>query len=939
MHILVSFCNLRAPGVPALGLLNAATFEFHVLDLPPAVARCGGITGLAQCDRFIYVAAQPSESTRLATAFASSVLLIFSRRDLSLVNHYAFRSGTDIHSLLARQGRLYAVATGTDEVIELRLRNADVVSETCYWRPDRGGPREDLHHLNSIALGGDALLVAAFGKKASDRWHSARDGFIINTATGETLAAGLDQPHSLVELGPAIVCCESRKRAVRVIGDERVQHLPGYSRGLCRGSEHLFVATSIGRQRSRSSGVTNNPADDGLLGGQCTISRLSMATFEIERTVDLGAQAQEIYELLAVSDAANWPIVDELAWRNSSIRELATLLDERTKWARQSAAGIAQRDASLDELRQALDMQVVREKDIRSQNDALQREIDTRQRESDSRQRENDALQREIAELRKVNEQQSASLESLRSTVEELRRATAAAAAGPRTNDSLAEQEYLRQLSQIRQIAAETLLPDSRVAVVSKGDEEMLKVVGKNAWHFPQTLQGVYAGAHPVNSLAAIAHVEALRLKGAEFLLFPGTAFWWFEHYVALRKHLEHRYRELPQHDACRIFDLGERAVPRRTTVEPAIEDIIDQCERRLGSCPAILDWNSGLGLAKTLTRHAVFSPPPAADSILPYLEQSVDIVVVGHDPASMDEARRVASAAVVTVSPVEDGTNQAPQLGVEWQTTPKAEAAAAVSLICLASGPDEHTRRWQAALHSSLPGDFAGEVLWADAPHVNGEANPPHVPAAYAAACNRAAQRARGEVLIFLYRLIPLEGWLAPLVDLLRCRLRAGVVGGRILTADARLEQAGGVAFSDASLAGFGHGDYQIDDPLYGYVREADYCGDALLATTRTLFDELSGFDSACRTPAYAHADYCLRARQRGFCTFYQPESVAVSFAEATDRPSTPLPDDVSADRMLFGARWKSALDKQPFVRQWHDRDTWHALAVNGEPAGEVCR
>jgi hypothetical protein len=130
MHILVSFCNLRAPGLPALGLLDAATLEFHVLDLPPAVARSSGITGLAQCDRYIYVAAQPSEPMRRATSFVSSVLLIFNRRDLSLVSHYAFRSGTDIHSLLAWNGRLFAVSTGTDEIIELRLRNADVVSET-----------------------------------------------------------------------------------------------------------------------------------------------------------------------------------------------------------------------------------------------------------------------------------------------------------------------------------------------------------------------------------------------------------------------------------------------------------------------------------------------------------------------------------------------------------------------------------------------------------------------------------------------------------------------------------------------------------------------------------------------------------------------------------------------------------------------------------------
>jgi hypothetical protein len=64
------------------------------------------------------------------------------------------------------------------------------------------------------------------------------------------------------------------------------------------------------------------------------------------------------------------------------------------------------------------------------------------------------------------------------------------------------------------------------------------------------------------------------------------------------------------------------------------------------------------------------------------------------------------------------------------------------------------------------------------------------------------------------------------------------------------------------------------------------------------------------------------------------------VSLTDSTDRPtSAAFPADVVADRTLFAARWKPALDKQPFARQWHDRDTWQALAVRGEVAGEVCR
>src|SRR5438034_539208 len=84
---------------------------------------------------------------------------------------------------------------------------------------------------------------------------------------------------------------------------------------------------------------------------------------------------------------------------------------------------------------------------------------------------------------------------------------------------------------------------DEAIIVVSKGDDELLKLGGCCAWHFPQCEDGVYAGFYPVDSAAAIAHLEELRAKGAGFLLFPATSLWWLDHYVAFRWHLERTCR------------------------------------------------------------------------------------------------------------------------------------------------------------------------------------------------------------------------------------------------------------------------------------------------------------------------------------------------------------------------------------------------------------
>jgi GT2 family glycosyltransferase len=116
------------------------------------------------------------------------------------------------------------------------------------------------------------------------------------------------------------------------------------------------------------------------------------------------------------------------------------------------------------------------------------------------------------------------------------------------------------QLSERIQSIVQTALPtDATVLVISKGDDELLKLSGRSAHHFPQMEDGRYAGHYPADSDEAITHLEALRVNGAEFLLFPSTAFWWLEHYQAFKQYLENNYKVIVhQEDTCLIFALCE---------------------------------------------------------------------------------------------------------------------------------------------------------------------------------------------------------------------------------------------------------------------------------------------------------------------------------------------------------------------------------------------
>jgi 2-polyprenyl-3-methyl-5-hydroxy-6-metoxy-1,4-benzoquinol methylase/spore maturation protein CgeB len=129
------------------------------------------------------------------------------------------------------------------------------------------------------------------------------------------------------------------------------------------------------------------------------------------------------------------------------------------------------------------------------------------------------------------------------------------------------EAEWKRRLSveRIREIVRSSLPPEARVLVISKGDDELLKLDGRLGWHFPQTTGGVYAGFHPANSAEAIAHLETLRGKGAEYLLVPGTSFWWLDFYTEFRRHLESNYRLLTYNEeACLIFSLNPMRPERK---------------------------------------------------------------------------------------------------------------------------------------------------------------------------------------------------------------------------------------------------------------------------------------------------------------------------------------------------------------------------------------
>lgn len=98
--------------------------------------------------------------------------------------------------------------------------------------------------------------------------------------------------------------------------------------------------------------------------------------------------------------------------------------------------------------------------------------------------------------------------------------------------------EYRALIDRVREAVDPLVPPDALLLVVSRGDNEFLRLGGRRAWHFPRADDGGYAGHYPADSAEAVAHLEALRSEGAEYLLFPRTSSWWLDHYPGLESHL-----------------------------------------------------------------------------------------------------------------------------------------------------------------------------------------------------------------------------------------------------------------------------------------------------------------------------------------------------------------------------------------------------------------
>jgi GT2 family glycosyltransferase len=201
---------------------------------------------------------------------------------------------------------------------------------------------------------------------------------------------------------------------------------------------------------------------------------------------------------------------------------------------------------------------------------------------------------------------------------------------------------------------------------------------------------------------------------------------------------------------------------------------------------------------------------------------------------------------------------------------------------------------------------------------------------------CNRGATQAKAPFLLFLNNDTQVTaGWLDTLLQAYREEADCGIVGSRLVYPDGRLQEAGGLVYSDAQAWNVGRFDRR-DDPRYLYRRDVDYVSGASLLIDKALFEEVGGFDTRY-APAYCEdMDLAFTVRELGRRVIYEPRSMIVhheGISSGVD-PFDGVKQYQRANRETFKAKWANALERQPRpgtpVERAIRREARHILVID---------
>ena len=178
---------------------------------------------------------------------------------------------------------------------------------------------------------------------------------------------------------------------------------------------------------------------------------------------------------------------------------------------------------------------------------------------------------------------------------------------------------------------------------------------------------------------------------------------------------------------------------------------------------------------------------------------------------------------------------------------------------------------------------------------------------------CNYGASQAKGQYLYFLNNDTRImENCLESLVKLIINNPQVGAVGSKLIFANSKQQEAGGIIWNSADGWNYGRLD-SPDEPEYNYVRPVDYCSGASLLVPTDLFKQLGGFCQDFIPAYYEDTDLCFALRELGYQVLYQPQSNVIHYEGITS--GTDLSSGIKQYQVInqtkFREKWSKVLTK----------------------------
>jgi hypothetical protein len=319
------------------------------------------------------------------------------------------------------------------------------------------------------------------------------------------------------------------------------------------------------------------------------------------------------------------------------------------------------------------------------------------------------------------------------------------------------------------------------VAVLADPAIVSLEALGRPVVCVPPDAEGGASG---------VARLEARQLEGVRFVFVPEVSRQEAEQDTYLSEHLRASFRAVGSDpEVGNVFEAASQSAGKET---PPLGELIDSLGLRDRLTP-ILDWTSH-GMAQSLPGHPLFRPVAPGAGLLPYLDHTIDVVIVD-DVERLDEGARVAANAAVLVS--SEGDAGAIPVETRRARAAPVRGTAPVPIVVAADADDEWVERVadvlmrRAGLEVRAAAEPTAEIFRTGSP----------------------------AVVVAERGVLPLPGCIEAAERLLAANERLGGVAVKLFDANGELEAAGGAAFADGSVEPIAKG-APPSAPWHEYVR-----------------------------------------------------------------------------------------------------------------------